>query len=115
MTKDEIISNYRYSVLQHAYKYKNVTHTYRLFNLSRATYYEWLGRFKKFAYLGLKDKERSRPRMPNKIRPEYGTIIYNYIRDYPTHGPRRISNKLTVTSVLPRYTLIRRQAAPLAL
>jgi len=99
MTKDEIISNYRYSVLQHAYKYKNVTHTCRLFNLSRATYYEWLGRFKKSGYLGLKDKERSRPRIPNKIRPDIELTIYNYIRDYPTHGPRRISNELKAQGI----------------
>ena len=99
MTKDEIISNYRYSVLQHAYKYKNITHTCRLFNLSRATYYEWLGRFKKSGYLGLKDKERSKPRMPNKIRPDIELTIYNYIRDYPTHGPRRISNELKAQGI----------------
>ena len=37
--------------------------------------------------------------MPNQIKPEYETIIYNYIRDYPTHGPRRISNELKAQGV----------------
>jgi transposase InsO family protein len=50
-------------------------------------------------YLGLKDKERSRPRMPNKIRPDIELIIYNYIGDYPTHGPRRISNELKAEGI----------------
>jgi len=99
MTKDERLTSYKYSVLQHAYKNKNITSTCRFYNLSRTTFYEWLTRFEKFGYLGLKDKERSKPRMPNKIKPEYETIIYNYIRDYPTHGPRRISNELKAQGV----------------
>jgi len=100
MTKDERIANYKYSVLQHAYKNKNITSTCRFFNLSRTTYYEWQERFKKFGYLGLRDKERSKPKMPNQIKPEYETIIYNYIRDYPTHGPRRISNELKAQGII---------------
>ena len=99
MTKDERIASYKYSVLQHAYKNKNITSTCRFFNLSRTTFYEWLTRFEKFGYLGLKDKQRSKPRMPNQIKPEYETIIYNYIRDYPTHGPRRISNELKAQGI----------------
>jgi len=99
MTKDERLTSYKYSVLQHAYKNKNITSTCRFYNLSRTTFYEWLTRFEKFGYLGLKDKERSKPRMPNQIKPEYETIIYNYIRDYPTHGPRRISNELKAQGV----------------
>jgi len=99
MTIDERLTSYKYSVLQHAYKNKNITSTCRFFNLSRTTFYEWQMRFEKFGYLGLKDKQRSKPRMPNQIKPEYETIIYNYIRDYPTHGPRRISNELKAQGV----------------
>ena len=99
MTIDERLTSYKYSVLQHAYKNKNIADTCRFYNLSRTTFYEWLTRFKKFGYLGLRDKERSKPKMPNQIKPEYETIIYNYIRDYPTHGPRRISNELKAQSI----------------
>jgi len=99
MTKDERLTSYKYSVLEHAYKNKNITSTCRFFNLSRTTFYEWQMRFEKFGYLGLKDKQRSKPRMPNQVKPEYETIIYNYIRDYPTHGPRRISNELKAQGV----------------
>lgn len=99
MTTDERIANFKYSVLQHAYKHKNVTSTCRLFNLSRTTYYAWLRRFSQLGYPGLMDKERSKPQMPNRIKPEYETIIYNYIIDYPTHGPRRISHELKVQGI----------------
>ena len=100
MTKDERIANYKYSVLEHAYKNKNITGTCRLFNISRTIYYEWLMRFNKYGYLGLKDKERSKPQMPNQIKSRYEAIIYNYIIDYPTHGPRRISNELKTQGII---------------
>ena len=45
------------------------------------------------------DKERSKLQMPNKVKPEYEMIIYNYITDYPTHGPRRISNELKIQGI----------------
>ena len=32
--------------------------------------------------------------MPNQIKPDFEQIIYNYITDYPTHGPVRIANEL---------------------
>jgi len=60
MTKDERIASYKYSVLQHARENKNITSTCRFFNLSRTIYYEWIMRFKKFGYLGLKDRQRSK-------------------------------------------------------
>ena len=60
----------------------------------KTTYYEWLERFSKFGYPRLKDKEKSKPRMPNKTKPDIELIIYNYITCYPTHEPRRISNEL---------------------
>ncbi|NMA32198.1 MAG: helix-turn-helix domain-containing protein [Candidatus Methanofastidiosa archaeon] len=59
----------------------------------------WLRRFSQLGYLGLLDRQRSKPSMPNKIRPDVELIIYNYIRDYPTHGPRRISNELKAQGI----------------
>ena len=89
MTKDERIASFKYSVLEHARKNKNVTSTCKLFNITRTTYYVWLRRFSQSGYLGLLDRQRSKPSMPNHIKPEYDTIIYNYIRDYPTHGLKK--------------------------
>ena len=99
MTKDERIANFKYSVLEHAYKNKNITSTCKAFNLTRTTYYEWLRRFNRFGYQGLVDRPRSKPMMPNQIKPEYEKIIYNYIIDYPTHGPARIANELAIQGV----------------
>jgi len=70
MTKDEDIASFKYSVLQDAYKHKNITNTCKAFNLSRTIYCEWLRRFNQLGYLGLIDRPRSKPRMPNQIKPE---------------------------------------------
>ena len=94
MTKDERIANFKYRGLQHAQEHKNITDTCRIFNVSRTIYYEWLKRFNKLGYLGLQDKKKAKPKMPNQIKKDKEQIILNDIIDYPTHGPRRISNEL---------------------
>ena len=95
MTKDDRIASYKYSVLQHARKYNNITYTCKTFNLSRTAYYKWLKRFSKLGYLGLQDKKKAKPKMPNQIKKDKEKIILNYIIEYPTHGPRRIANELS--------------------
>ena len=94
MTKDERIAIYKYSVLQHAREHKNISYTCKVLNLSRTIYYKWLKRFNKLGYLGLQDKVKRKPNMPNRIKPDKEQIILNYIINYPTHGPRRIANEL---------------------
>ena len=94
MTKDERITNYKFSVLQHARKHKNITYTFKAFQISRTIYYDWLKRFIKLGYPGLQDKKKAKPKMPNQIKADKEQIILNYIIAYPTHGPRRIANEL---------------------
>jgi len=104
MTTDDFIASFKYSVLQHAYKNKNIADTCRIFNLSRTVYYKWLKRFNKLGYPGLLNKRRSKPKMPNQIKPDKQQIIYNYIVNYPTHGPGGLPMSLpyrVLSSVLP--------------
>jgi len=100
MTKDERIANFKYSVLQHAQEHKNITLTCKVFQISRTIYYDWLKRFLKFGYLGLQDKVKRKPKMPNQIKPDFEAIILNYIINYPTHGPRRIANELRQQNIM---------------
>jgi hypothetical protein len=46
------------------------------------------------------DKEKSKPQMPNQIKPDKEQIILNYILAYPTHGPRRIANELVQQGII---------------
>ena len=75
MTKDNRITSYKYSVIQHARKYKNITDTYKLFNISRTIYCAWLKRFSKLSYLGLVDKVKRKPKMPNQIKKDKEMVI----------------------------------------
>jgi len=45
------------------------------------------------------DKEKSKPKMPNQIKPDFEAIIYKYIANYPTHGPRRIAYELKIQGI----------------
>ena len=38
MTKDERLTSYKYSILQHVYKNKNIASICRFYNLSRTTF-----------------------------------------------------------------------------
>ena len=94
MTKDDRMASYKYSVLQHARKHNNITDTCQVFNVCRTVYYKCLKSFSKLGYLGLQDKVKRKPKMPNQIKPNKEQIILSYIIAYPTHGPKRIANEL---------------------
>ena len=91
MNKDERMASFKYSVLQHARENKNITNTCRVFHLSRTIYYEWLKKFNQFGYLGLLNRQRSKPKMSNQIKPDFEMFIYNYIIDYHTYEPEELS------------------------
>lgn len=95
MTKDDFLASFKYSVLQHARKHNNVAYSYREFNISRTVYYKRLKRFSKLGYMGLQDKEKAKPQMPNQIKSDKEKVLFNYIIEYPTHGPKRIANELS--------------------
>ena len=75
MTKDDHITSYKYSVIQHARKYKNITDACKLFNISRIMYCACLKRFSKLGYLGLADKVKRKPKMPNQIKKDKEMVI----------------------------------------
>jgi len=89
MTKDELITIFKYSVLQHARKNNNITYACRTFNIFRTVYYKWLKRFIKLGYLGLIDKKKAKPQIPNRIKPDknkdhsklYNRVPYSWSKE----------------------------------
>jgi len=71
-------------------------------------------RFSQLGYLGLQDKVKRKPKMPNQIKPDKEQIIFNYIINYPTHGPKRITNELKQQGVAISdtgvYNVLRRKS-----
>ena len=104
MTKEEPIASFKHSVLQHARKHKNITDTCKVFYISRTIYYAWLKRFIKLGYLGLLDKKKRKPKMPNQIKPDKEQIILNFIIAYPTHGPKRMAHELRQQNIINSET-----------
>ncbi len=80
----------RYVILMHGIKTGNVSRTCEIFNISRTTYYKWYSRYKKYGIEGLKDREKCKPNMPNKISSEVENIILNLVINNPNDGPRRL-------------------------
>ncbi|MBV1820691.1 helix-turn-helix domain-containing protein [Bacteroidales bacterium MSK.15.36] len=86
--------NIRYLIIIYSIRYGNVSETCRLFGISRTTYYKWYERYKKFGIEGLKDAEKKKPNMPNKISKEIEKIILDLVIERPKDGPRRLSYDL---------------------
>jgi len=96
-----------------------------MFGISRETFYKYKSRFDQFGLLGLKEKERISPKMPNQTKPELEDKIVRYCINHPTFGPLRVSNELKkeghkispsgVYNILKRHGLNRRYDRLLAL
>ncbi len=84
----------RHMILKHAFKENNVSRTCELFGISRTTFYNWNRAYQKYGIIGLKVKEPSKPKMPNKVNKAIECDILSYIERFPTDGPKRIYYEL---------------------
>jgi len=93
----------------------NVVNLCKQFNRSRTWYYKWFNRYKLYGNKGLYDINRELPAMPNQTPLDIEMEILNFIEDYPSYGPVRVSNELikkgitvkpsAVYNVLKRHNL----------
>lgn len=81
-------------ILQHALNSDNISETCALFGISRPTFYKWRAAYQKFGLAGLKNKERAKPKMPNKVSKAVEKEILDYVLRCPKDGPRRIYYEL---------------------
>lgn len=84
----------KYRILQHALEGGNISRTCELFGISRPTFYKWQEAYQKFGITGLKNKERAKPQMPNKVSKAIEKEILDYVLRHPKDGPRRIFYEL---------------------
>ena len=109
----------KYRIIQHALKGNNISKTCELFGISRTTFYNWQNAYQKYGITGLENKERKKPKMPNRVSKVVEREILAYISRYPEDGPRRIYYELKaegidvgetgIFNVLKRYELTRKQ------
>ncbi|MBU5292627.1 helix-turn-helix domain-containing protein [Anaerosalibacter bizertensis] len=108
----------KYTILQHALKGNNVSQTCELFGISRTTFYNWKNAYEKHGMAGLDNRERRKPKMPNKVSKDIEQEILSYVTKYPADGPKRIYYELIsqgfdigetgIYNVLKRYNLTRK-------
>ncbi|MDD3777124.1 MAG: IS481 family transposase [Actinomycetota bacterium] len=122
MTKDDFILGHRLSLLSRAKSINNISRACREAGVSRTYYYKWAKRFTTYGIVGLREREKSKPKMPNTTRSEIVDKILAFIKEYPTYGPARIANELdsivcpaTVYNILKKRGLNRKIDRLLAL
>jgi len=89
----------KHMILRHGLKEGNISKTCDLFGISRTTFYNWQKNYQKDGVAGLEEKERQKPRMPNKVSREVEGEILSYVARYPKDGPRRIYYELKAEGI----------------
>ena len=64
------------------------------FNRSRTWFYKWFNRYKLYGNNGLYNIIHELPARPNQTPLDIEMKILNFIEDYPSYGPVRVSNEL---------------------
>lgn len=72
-----------------------VTEVCKLFNRSRTWFYKWFNRYKRYGPDGLWNIIRKPSAQPNQTTLDTEMAIIDFIDQYPSYGPKRISNELT--------------------
>jgi len=71
-----------------------VTSLCKKYGYSRTWFYKFKERRERLGDEGLRPMVRKVPEMPNQVPVDIELRILDYVKEYPTHGPERISNEL---------------------
>ena len=112
MTQEEIIMRHRLNLLLRAKSIKNISAACRQYGVSRTIYYKYLKRYLTYGLIGLKDRQKASPVMPNATKAKIVEKVLDIAKRYPTYGPARLANELggivcaaTVYNILKRHGL----------
>jgi len=120
MTNDTQIYKDRLYIIKYYLNNKiSVIKLCKQFNRSRTWFYKWFNRYKLYGNKGLYNIIRESPSMPNQTPLDVEMNILEFIENYPSYGPLRISNELmkkgitvkpsAVYNVLKRHNLNKRK------
>ncbi len=99
MTHEDIVYDRRVRLLEYAAQIDNVAEACRVFGVSRKTYYQWLGKARRYGLSALLPKERRRPHQPNAMSAEEVSVILAEAVARPTLGPRSLLRHLHARGV----------------
>ena len=105
MSEKEFIYYLRVRIFEEADKKKtSITFLCEKHNVSRKWFYKWKKRRDKEGNEGLRTKIRATPNMPNKVPVELEEKVLEFIKEYPTYGPARISAELSRANIIVGHT-----------
>jgi len=100
MTVKQQVARRKLSLLELAQELSNVSHACRLMGYSRQQFYEIRRNDQTYGAEGLIDKlPGARGPHPNRVEPAVETAILEHSLVYPTHGPLRVAQELSLKGV----------------
>jgi transposase InsO family protein len=100
MTTEEKVVRRKLSMLELAKELNNVSKACRVMGYSRQQFYEIKRNYQIHGIEGLIDKiPGTRDPHPNRVSEEVEKAILNYSLQFPTHGPLRVAQELTLKGI----------------
>jgi len=95
VNNNEVIYKHRLQIFQRYDSGRcSITFLCKETGFSRTWFYKYKHRRELLGDEGLRPITRKRPEMPNQTPIDVEYKVLDYIKEYPTHGPQRISNEL---------------------
>ena len=100
MTTQEKLINRKLSLLELAEYLKNVSQACKINGVSRQHFYDIKKAYEEQGIEGLKEKNRKRPCLKNRVAPEVEEAVVEMALEYPAYGQTRASNELRKRGIL---------------
>lgn len=99
ITQEKLIRN-KLSLLELAEYLKNVSEACKINGVSRQHFYDIKKTYEEEGLEGLREKNRRKPCMKNRVAPEVEEAVIRMAYEYPAYGQTRTSNELKKSGVL---------------
>jgi len=100
MTPQEMLLKYKMSLLQLAEQLQNIRQACKIMGVSRQHYYDIKRRFEQAGAIGLKDRPKSTPKMPNQASEELEKTVLSFSLKHPTFGKDRVALQIRLKGIL---------------
>jgi transposase InsO family protein len=100
MTTQEKIVRSKLSILELAEYLKNVSEACRINGVSRQHFYDIKKAYEQHGIEGLREKNRRKPCVKNRVAPEVEEAVLKMAYEYPAYGQARAANELHKSGIL---------------
>ena len=94
MTTQEKVIKTKLGLLELGKQLGNVSQSCKIMGYSRDSYYRFKELYETYGEEGLRDLNRSKPNVKNRVAPEIEEKVCQFAIDFPAYGQLRVSNEL---------------------